>query len=103
MLSNEKLRQALLRAQQRQRILIVQLMRSMKAAERMKKIEIAMKKQTAVLDLLQEEKKKGDGEDFSLTEAKDNKKLTSAERKAAKAAALAAKGPIKDAYHVRKH
>ena len=47
--------------------------------------------------------KKGDGEDFSLTEAKDNKKLTSAERKAAKAAALAAKGPIKDAYHVRKH
>ena len=47
--------------------------------------------------------KKGDGGDFSLTEAKDNKKLTSAERKAAKAAALAAKGPIKDAYHVRKH
>ena len=33
-------------------------MRSMKAAERMKKIEIAMKKQTAVLDQLQEEKKK---------------------------------------------
>ena len=52
-----KQRQALLRAQQRQRILIVQLMRSMKAAERMKKIEIAMKKQTAVLDQLQEEKK----------------------------------------------
>ena len=49
-------------------------------------------------------KKGGDSaDDFSLTEAKDNKKLTSAERKAAKAAALAAKGPIKDAYHVRKH
>ena len=49
-------------------------------------------------------KKGGDNADnFSLTEAKDNKKLTSAERKAAKAAALAAKGPIKDAYHVRKH
>ena len=47
--------------------------------------------------------KKGGGDDFSLTEAKDNKKLTSAERKAAKAAAIAAKGPIKDAYHVRKH
>ena len=53
----KKQRQALLRAQQRQRLLIVQLMRSMKAAERMKKIEIAMKKQTAVLDQLQEEKK----------------------------------------------
>ena len=35
-------------------------------------------------------------DDFSLTEAKDNKKLTSAERKAAKAAALAAKGRIGD-------
>ena len=53
----KKQRQALLRAQQRQRLLIVQLMRSMKAAERMKKIEIAMKKQTAVLDQLQEAKK----------------------------------------------
>ena len=48
-------------------------------------------------------KKGGSSDDFSLTEAKDNKKLTSAERKAAKAAAIAAKGPIKDAYHVRKH
>jgi elongation factor 3 len=47
--------------------------------------------------------KKGgeDGEDFALTEAK-GAKLTSAERKAQKAAALAAKGPVKDAYHVRK-
>ena len=53
----KKQRQALLRAQQRQRVLIVQLMRSMAAAERMKKIEIAMKQQTAVLDQLQEEKK----------------------------------------------
>jgi ATPase subunit of ABC transporter with duplicated ATPase domains len=42
-----------------------------------------------------------DGEDFALTEAK-GAKLTSAERKAQKAAALAAKGPVKDAYHVRK-
>lgn len=46
-------RQALLRAQQRQRILIAQLVRSMKAAERMKNIETAMKKQTVVLDQLQ--------------------------------------------------
>ena len=43
--------------------------------------------------------KKGGTADFSLTEAKDNKKLTSAERKAQKAAAAAAKGPVKDAYY----
>ena len=43
--------------------------------------------------------KKGGTTDFALTEAKDNKKLTSAERKAQKAAAAAAKGPVKDAYY----
>ena len=47
-----KPQQTLLRAQKRQRLLIAQLMKSMKASERMKKIEIAMKKQTAVLDQL---------------------------------------------------
>ena len=49
-------RQTLLRAQKRQRLLIAQLMRSMKASERMKKIETAMRKQTAVLDQLQAER-----------------------------------------------
>lgn len=40
--------------------------------------------------------KKGDAdEDFSLSEAKDNTKMTAAERKAAKTAAKAAKGPIR--------
>ena len=48
-------------------------------------------------------KKGGDSSDFALNEAKDNKKLTTAEKKAQKVAALAAKGPVKDAYHVRKH
>lgn len=49
--------------------------------------------------------KKGgdDASDFALNEAKDNKKLTTAEKKAQKAAAALAKGPVKDAYHVRKH
>ena len=39
--------------------------------------------------------KKGGDADFSLTEAKENTKLTAAERKAAKAAEKAAKGPIR--------
>ncbi len=49
--------------------------------------------------------KKGgdDASDCALNEAKDNKKLTTAEKKAQKAAAALAKGPVKDAYHVRKH
>ena len=49
--------------------------------------------------------KKGgdDASDFAPNEAKDNKKLTTAEKKAQKAAAALAKGPVKDAYHVRKH
>jgi hypothetical protein len=50
-------RQALLvRAQQRQRLLIGQLVRSMKAAERMKNIEMAMRQQATALDQLRAEK-----------------------------------------------
>jgi ATPase subunit of ABC transporter with duplicated ATPase domains len=46
--------------------------------------------------------KKGGDADFALTEAKDNKKLTAAERKAQKAAEKASKGPIKDSYYQKK-
>ena len=61
-------RQALLRAQRRQRILIAQLVKSMKVAEKMKNIEIAMGQQATVLDQLQAEKEVHRPDDSGFTE-----------------------------------